>query len=259
MADARTDQPGAAGAGSDRPAFYALSSGGWRDLVTILHPPYTAWHLSYVALGAAAAPELHPVRLWAALGAFFLAVGIAAHALDELHGHPLGTRLSDGTLVVLAGIALAGAVGIGIAGLFVVSPTLLPFIAAGAFAVLAYNLELFGGRFHTDLWFAAAWGAFPALTGFWVNALGIPSAEAAIAAIAVTAGCFGLSLAQRRLSTPVRELRRRTDSLHGEQRLADGTTRELTVARVAAPLDGALKALSAAVVLLAVAAVAIRL
>src|SRR5881392_3278545 len=98
----------------DRPAFYALSPGGWRDLVTVLHPPYTAWHLSYVALGAAVAPEFHPVRLWAALGAFFLAVGVAAHALDELHGHPLGTQLSDRSLIWLAGVGLTGAVAIGV-------------------------------------------------------------------------------------------------------------------------------------------------
>jgi hypothetical protein len=242
-----------------RPAFYALSPGGWRDVVTILHPPYTAWHLSYVALGAAAAPELHPVRLWAALGAFFLAVGIASHALDERHGHPLGTRLDDRTLAIAAGAALAGAVGIGIVGLFVVSWTLLPFIVAGAFAVLAYSLELFDGRFHTDFWFAAAWGAFPALTGFWSNALGIHSAGEAVAGAGVTLACFGLSIAQRRLSTPARELRRRTVSVSGTQVLADGTEREITPERLAAPLDGALKALSASVVLLAVAAVAIRL
>ena len=170
-----------------RAAFYALSPGGWRDVVTILHPPYTAWHLSYVALGAAVAPEFHAVRLWAALGAFFLGVGIAAHALDELNGHPLGTRLSDRTLAVLAGVALAGAVGIGIAGLFVVSFTLLPFVLAGAFGVVAYNLELFGGRFHTDFWFAAAWGAFPALTGVWVMALGIHSRGEAVAGAGVAA------------------------------------------------------------------------
>jgi hypothetical protein len=242
-----------------RPAFYALRPGGWRDIVTVLHPPYTAWHLSYVALGAAAAPELHPPRLWAALGAFFLAVGIAAHALDELHGHPLHTRLGDRTLAALAGSALAGAVGIGIAGLFVVSVSLLPFVVAGAFLVLAYNLELFGGRFHTDFWFAAGWGAFPALTSFWANALGIHSLGEAVAGAAVTAGCFGLSVAQRRLSTPVRELRRRTLQVTGEQRLADGTARELTSSSIAAPLDGALQALSASLVLLAVAAVAIRL
>ena len=212
-----------------------------------------------MALGAAVAPAFHAVRLWAALGAFFLAVGLAAHALDELHGHPLGTRLSDRTLTVLAAAALAGAVGIGVAGLFVVSFTLLPFVLAGAFGVLAYNLELFGGRFHTDFWFAAAWGAFPALTGVWVMALGIHSLGEAVAGAGVTAACFGLSVAQRRLSTPVRELRRRTASVSGVQVLADGTERELTPARLAAPLDGALMVLSASVVLLAIAAVAIRL
>jgi hypothetical protein len=243
----------------DRPAFYALRPGGWRDLVTIVHPPYTAWHLSYVAFGAVAAPDLHPGRLWAALGAFFLGVGIAAHSLDELHGHPLRTRLSDRALAALAGVALAGAVGIGVAGAFVVSASLVPFVAVGAFIVLAYNLELFGGRFHNGFWFAASWGSFPALTSFWANALGIHSLAEAVAGVGVTTACFALSVAQRRLSTPVRELRRRTLSVAGEQRLADGTSTELTAARIAAPLEAALMAISAALVLLAVALVAIRL
>jgi hypothetical protein len=242
-----------------RPAFYALRQGGWRDLVTILHPPYTAWHLSYVVLGAAAAPQLHAARLWSALVAFFLAVGVGAHALDELNGHPLRTRLSDPALVGLATVGLAGAVGIGVAGLFVVSVTLAPFVAAGAFLVLAYNLELFGGRFHTDFWFAAAWGAFPALTSFWANALGVHSMREAIAGALVTAACFGLSVAQRRLSTPARELRRRTVSVSGEQRLSDGTIHELSAGRLAVPLEAALAALSASLVALAVALVAIRL
>jgi hypothetical protein len=243
----------------DRPAFYALRAGGWRDVVTVLHPPYTAWHLSYVALGAAAAPELHPVRLWAALGAFFLAVGVAAHALDELHGHPLRTRLAGRTLWALAVAGLGGAVAIGIAGLFIVSVSLAPFVAAGALMVLAYNLELAGGRFHTDFWFAAAWGAFPALTGFWVMALGVHSFGEAAAGVLVATGCFGLSAAQRRLSTPARELRRRTVAVSGRQRLADGTSRELTAARMAAPLDGALAALSLALPVLAAALIAVRL
>jgi hypothetical protein len=244
---------------AERPAFCALRPGGWRDLVTILHPPYTAWHLSYVAFGAVAAPVLHPARLWAALGAFFLGVGIAAHAMDELKGHPLRTQLTDRDLVALAGAALAGAVAIGVAGVIVVSATLVPFVVGGAFLVLAYNLELFGGRFHTDFWFAAAWGAFPALTSFWANSLAIRSAGVAVAGVAVTLGCFWLSVAQRRLSTPVRELRRRTASVSGEQRLDDGTIRELTGAGMAAPLDAALKAISMALVLLAIALVAIRL
>lgn len=238
----------------DRPAFYALRPGGWRDLLTLLHPPYTAWHLSYVALGAVAAPELHGDRLAATLLAFFLGVGVCAHALDELNGRPLRTRLPDGVLVGLAGVALAGAVAIGIVGAVTVSTGLLPFIAAGAFILVAYNLELFGGRFHSDFWFAAAWGAFPALTGYWINAL-----EFQLQGIVVAAGCFMLSVAQRRLSTPVRELRRRTVSVSGRQDLADGTVIELDAARLAAPLDDALRACALALTLLAAGLVIARL
>jgi hypothetical protein len=237
----------------DRPAFYALRPGGWRDMLTLLHPPYTAWHLSYVAIGAALAPEFHAGRLAAAIAAFFLAVGIGAHALDELEGRPLRTELSDRTLRALAAVSVTAAVGIGIAGAFTVSVTLLPFVVGGAFLVVVYNLELFGGRFHTDAWFAIAWGAFPALTGYWVCALSL-RAEALL----VAAACAALSVAQRRLSTPVRELRRRTVSVEGEQRLAGGGVRPLTAPQLAAPLDGALRALSLAVVLLAVALVAAR-
>src|SRR3954449_6927455 len=94
----------------ERPAFYALQPGGWRDFLTLLHPPYTAWHLSYVALGAAVAPVLHADRLAAALLAFFLAVGVGAHALDELNGRPLCTHLSDGMLIGLAAVTLTAAV-----------------------------------------------------------------------------------------------------------------------------------------------------
>ena len=237
----------------ERAAFYALRAGGWRDLITLLHPPYTAWHLSYVALGAAAAPTLHGDRLAAALGAFFLGVGVCAHALDELNGRPLGTALSDRTLVTLAAVALVGAVGIGVVGAVVVSVQLAPLVAAGGFIVVAYNLELFGGRFHSDTWFALAWGAFPAFTSYWANAL-----ELRPAGVLITAACFALSVAQRHLSTPARELRRRTVALRGEQQLADGRRVELSAPALAAPLEGALSALSIAMVLLAAGFVAVR-
>jgi hypothetical protein len=242
-----------------RPAFYALRPGGWRDLVTVLHPPYTLWHVSNVAIGAAAAQHLHAGRLAAAIAAFFLAVGIGAHALDELNGRPLGTRLSRRTLVGLAVGGLGGALAIGIVGAIVVSPTLLPLVLFGGFIAPAYNLELFGGRFHTDFWLAASWGGFPAFTGWWVNSLGLHSVREAIAAGAAVLACFFLTTVQRRLSTPVRELRRRTDAVEGEQRLSDGTVRRLDRATLAAPLDAALLRLSVAVPLLAVAALAVRL
>lgn len=238
----------------ERPAFYALRPGGWRDLLTLLHPPYTAWHLSYVAIGAAVAPTLYGTRLAWALGAFFLGVGVSAHALDELHGRPLGTRLSDRTLELLAAGGLLGAVAIGVFGAVTVSATIAVLVVAGAFIAVAYNLELFAGRFHSDLWFAAAWGAFPAFTGFWVCSLQL-RAEGVLAA----AACFFLSVAQRRLSTPVRELRRRTAALEGEQRLLDGRARTLTAAGIAAPMESALKACATGMVLLAIGLVFARL
>src|SRR6266545_4770395 len=153
--------------GDDRPAFYALRPGGWRDYVTLLHIPYTAWHLSYVVFGAALAPVFDGARLgWSVLG-FFLGVGLAAHALDELAGNPLGTAISRRVLWTIAGFSLAAAVTLGIAGAVKVSWWMLAFVAFGSFIVLAYNLELVGGRFHSDAWFAISWGAFPALTGYF--------------------------------------------------------------------------------------------
>jgi hypothetical protein len=190
----------------------------------------------------------------ATLAAFLLAVGVAAHALDELNGRPLRTRLSDRTLIVLAATALTAAVAIGVAGAITVSPLLIPLVVAGAFIALAYNLELFGGRFHSDAWFALAWGGFPAFTGYFANALQIRPAG-----LLVAAACCLLSVAQRRLSTPARELRRRTVTVTGIQRLTNGDSRELTAQELADPLEGALRALWLALVVLAIGLVAVRL
>ena len=242
------------GPAADRPAFYALRPGGWRDLVTLLHPPYTAWHLSYVALGAVAAPHLYAGRLGATLGAFLLAVGVSAHALDELHGRPLSTRLSDRALWVLAAGGLAGALAIGAIGAATVSPLLVLFMVVGGVGVVGYNLELFGGALHNTAGFALLWGGLPAITGYWICALAIRPAG-----LLVALACTGLSVAQRRLSTPVRELRRRTLGVSGEQRLADGRTIEISSARIAAPLEGALRAMALALVLLAAGLVLARL
>ena len=239
---------------AERSAFYALRPGGWRDLVTLLHPPYTAWHLSYVALGAAAAPHVHAGRVVATLIAFFLAVGVGAHALDELHGRPLSTRLSDRLMWALAVAGLLGALALGALGAFTVSLGLLGFMVAGAIAVVAYNLELFDGVIHNSAGFALAWGGLPALTGYWINALALRPAG-----VLVALACVVLSLAQRRLSTPARELRRRTVALTGRQRFRSGDEVELSAVRLAEPLEGALGALAAALPLLAAGLVVARL
>lgn len=238
----------------ERPAFYALSGGGWRDLLTLLHPPYTAWHLSYFALGAAVAPTVYVDRLLWGLAAFALAVGVSAHALDELHDRPLRTGLSDRALIGLAAVSLFGALAIGVGGILTVSAELAPLVVAGGFFLLAYNLKLWGGRFHSDLWFAVGWGAFPAFTGYFVNAL-----EISWPGVLVSVGCLAMSVAQRRLSTPARELRRRTTSVSGVRTLADGRTEPLSLAGLLTPLDGALAAMSLAMVVLAGALLGSRL
>jgi uncharacterized membrane protein (Fun14 family) len=217
-----------------RPAWYALGSGGWRDYVTLLHPPYTLWHLSYVAIGAAIAPHFHTNRMAWGIAAFFLAMGIAAHALDELHGRPLRTRIPAAALVALAVISLAGAVAIGIGAAIAWGWGLIAFVAIGAVLVPAYNLEI---AFHNDVGFAVAWGAFPALTGYFVEAQTLR-----LEAVAVAAFAFAASLAQRALSTPVRQARR-----------AQGTTAGTE------PLERALRALTWGMVALAVGLVAARL
>ena len=237
-----------------RPAFYALRSGGLRDYWTLLHPPYTAWHLSYVAIGAAAAPVFDGGRLGATVLAFALGVGLTAHALDELRGRPLQTRIPDRVLYLIAWVGLAGAVAIGVIGAIKVSWWLLVFVAFGAFIVVAYNLELAGGRFHSDAWFALAWGAFPAITASFAQAERITVAE-----ILVAAACMLFSAAQRTLSTPVRSLRRHASEVEGTIRFADGTSRPIDEGALRHAPERALRTLALALPGLALGLVLFRL
>ena len=239
------------------PAFYAPSTtptrSAWADWWVLLHPPYTLWHLSYVAIGATVAPRFDGGRLAATLTAFFLAVGVCAHNLDELHDRPLRTQIPGWLLVGTAAVSLSGAVAVGIVGVARVGPGLLVFIVAGVVLTCGYNLELFGGRLHNDVTFAAAWGAFPVLTGYYAQAetLRLPALAAAVAA-------YGLSAAQRVLSTPARTLRRRVQALDGTITYDDGHREPLTTTSLLAPLEAALKATAAAVVALAVALIIYR-
>ena len=231
-----------------RPAFYALAPGGWRDYVTLLHPPYTLWHLSYVAIGAALAPRLD----WGVLGltvlAFALAMGVGAHALDELNGRPLRTRIPSRTLVALASVSIAAAAAIGIVVAVRRDLWLLAFVAAGAFVVVAYNLELFGGRLHSDLWFALAWGAFPVLTAAFAVARELRWDALLAAGFAAL-----LSHAQRTLSTPVRRLRRDVVSVTGSIETRGGDRAPLAADELTRAPERALKLLAVATPLLAAA------
>ena len=235
----------------ERPAFYALPPGGWRDYVTLLHPPYTVWHLSYVVIGACTVPDVNLGYLaWSVL-AFFGAVGLGAHALDELNGRPLGTAIPSSVLVGIAFVGLGGAVVLGVYGVVLVSAWMLAFILVGASIALAYNLEWFHGAFHSDLWFALGWGAFPALTGSFAQ-----SGRLTWAGLLAAAACAALSAAQRALSTPVRRLRRNAVAIEGRAVYDDGTDEPLDNAWLRGTPERALRLLSLAVPLLAAALLA---
>src|ERR1700722_10794042 len=231
-----------------RPAFYAARAGGWRDWWTLLHPPYTAWHLAYVVIGACLAPTVSATRLVATLLAFFFAGGLAAHSLDELNGRPLGTRIPAGALVAVTIVALAAAVALGIAGLSRVGWALVPFLVLGPLLVVAYNFELFGGVIHNDAGFALAWGSFPVLVAYVAQA-----GRLAVGPVIAAAAAFELSLAQRQLSTRARLIRRRTAAVGGQITLSSGAVMPIDEQMLLAPLERALLAMAWAVVLLAVA------
>ncbi len=233
-------------------AFYARAGGRRSQWWTVLHPPYTLWHLSYAVMGAAIAPRLSWAMLAATVAGFFLGVGVAAHALDELNGRPLGTAISDAMLWTAAAVSLAGAVLIGALAVPHSSVLLVPCIAIGVVLVLGYNLELFGGRLHTDVGFAAAWGGFPVLVGFLAQAPPL-ARPVTVAAVGLALAATGLSYAQRRLSTPARTLRRRTRDVQGVLTRLDGTRQPVDAAALLAPLEGALKTLSITMPVLAVA------
>src|SRR5205807_905428 len=203
------------------PAYYATSARGWRrDVWALLHPPYTAWHLSYVLIGAGLAPVLKLQNLIATLLAFFVAVGISAHALDELRGRPLQTTIPSW---VLWSSAVAG-------------------------------LALLGGRLHGDFWFAISWGAFPVLTAFFAQ-----TGRLSVGAVVAAAAAYALSFGQRALSTPARLVRRRAQSVIGTMTFADGTHAKVDEATLLRPLEVALRAFSWGVGLLGVGLVAARL
>ena len=237
-----------------RPAYYVAGPGLLRDWWILLHPPFIAWHLSYVVLGAMLAPHVRLDRLVAALIAFFLAVGLAAHALDELHGRPLRTAIPRSALIAVTAGGLAGAVALGAIGISRVGWGLLPFMIVGPMLVIGYDAELFGGLIHTDLGFAAAWGAFPALTGYVAE-----TGRLAVAPIVAAGAAMALSAGQRHLSTPARMLRRRTSTVTGSITLNSGEVTSLDATRLLEPLERALRSLSWGVVLLAVALATARL
>ena len=101
--------------------------------------------------------------------------------------------------------------------------------------VITYGLEI--TPVYTDVGFALAWGSFPVVATAY--ALGAPPLPTGIAAL----GAALLSLAQRRLSTPVRTLRRRVVDVCGQMRYRDGSTQDVNKQTLLSPPESALRLL----------------
>lgn len=191
MHDSRTPNPPPAGRTAEWfvPGFGPLK---FRVFVGLLFLPYTGMVLAYTVIGAVLAPRIHWDRVGALLIIYFLALGIAAHALDALGTRapkPWGTFFSVRELWILATCSLAGAYAIGTYYMVVFTPWLWPIAIAEGFFVLAYNLEWFGGRFHNDRWFAFSWGALPVLAGY---VLQTNELAPSVIVVAVAAAMFSL-------------------------------------------------------------------
>lgn len=232
------------------PAFYAARTGGWRDYWTLLHPPYTVWHLSYVLLGAALSPAPDPRIVLGALVCFGLGTGVAAHAFDELRGRPLRTTIPAPVLVGLGSVALVIAVVLGTFAATVLGPLFLLFVALGAALVVLYAFE--APFVHSDLGFGLAWGAFPLVTA--AVATGAPPLATILGGLAAAL----LSLAQRRLSSRARSIRRRAVSVAGEVTYSDGSRESIDAHSLIAAPEAALSLLWLAVLAVALAVLASR-
>jgi hypothetical protein len=231
-----------------KPAWYSLyGEGPLKDIINLTHPPYTLWHLSYVLIGISLSPVIYPARSIAVLAAFFLGLGIGAHALDETMGNPLQTRLSRVQLYLIGFSSLGGAILIGIFYVATVSLLILPFVLLEAFFALTYNLEAFGKRFHNMLVFSLSWGAIPFLTGYFVNSLSLN-----LPILLVSLAVALLTYVQRTLSIQARTVRRVLPAPVRSLKLANGEEVIISEKDLIGSAEKSLKMLSLMIFFLAV-------
>jgi hypothetical protein len=139
----------------------------------MLHLPYTAMVLAVVVLGAALAPVPSGIILLATLAAYFLALGIGAHFLDQLPG--MGSSYvrhwPPWALAVVGSLGVALGVVIGVVGALVqLGVPFLGLVVVQGVVAVGYPLApRFGGLLHRDPVFAVSWGTLPFLTSFYAQ------------------------------------------------------------------------------------------
>ena len=105
-------------------------------------------------------------RLAAICIIYFLALGVSAHLLDAIGGKtkPWGD-LPKKKLWLISMIVLGIAFSIGMYYAFLDSPLLFVIGIVEGFFLFAYNLELFGGKFHNNASTIFSWAILPVFAG----------------------------------------------------------------------------------------------
>lgn len=142
-----------------------FGSNNFRRSIGILFLPYTGMVTCFAALGAITEP-LELERIAAICVIYVLALGVCAHLLDAIGGKtkPWGD-LPRRRVLCIALVALGVSFSIGIYYAFLDSPLLFPIGIIEGFFLFAYNLELFGGRFHNNASTVFSWGIMPVFAG----------------------------------------------------------------------------------------------
>lgn len=142
-----------------------FGSRNFRISIGILFLPYTSIIVSFTAWGSLSGP-FSLERLGAICLLYFLALGISAHCLDAVGGKTKPWGILPRKKVGAIGlIALCLACTIGLYYAFLDSPLLIPIGIAEVFFLFAYNLELFGGKFHNNTSVLISWSILPIFAG----------------------------------------------------------------------------------------------
>ncbi|MDH3766301.1 MAG: hypothetical protein OER82_10910 [Nitrosopumilus sp.] len=161
-----------------------FGSQNFRLSMGILFLPYTGMVVSFAVWGSFSV-EFSLDRLIFICLLYFLAVGISAHCLDALGSKkkPWG-NISRTKLWLASIISLIISFSIGLYYAFLDSWLLFPIGITEGFFLLAYNLELFRGKFHNNASFIISWGILPVFAGAAIQSNSISVETMIFAAIA---------------------------------------------------------------------------
>jgi hypothetical protein len=178
----------------------------FRAFIGMLFLPYTGMCISFTIIGSMLSESIAWDRVLSIFIIYFLALGVSAHAADNLGSKkikPWGNYFStfELRLMVIGGLSVSYMLGIYYIITF--APLLLFIAIIEGFFLFAYNFELFNGLFHNNFWFAVSWGALPLLAGFVIqtNSISVLSLISSIMA-------FLVAYTEIRISRKYKELKR---------------------------------------------------